>query len=54
MSYYTAIEFTLSDEPPDLEAVLGRARAYLESRGGENADSVDFVLEQLGHALEEE
>ena len=52
MSYYTEVEFTFSDEPPDFEAVLDRARSYLESRGDEYP--VDFVLDQLRHALEEE
>ena len=33
MSYYTNVEFTFADEPPDFGAVLDRARQYLESRG---------------------
>ncbi|HWE35080.1 MAG TPA: hypothetical protein VG406_00800 [Isosphaeraceae bacterium] len=52
MSYYTNVEFTFSDDPPDFEAVLSRARSYLEAREREYA--VDFILEQLRHALEEE
>jgi hypothetical protein len=52
MSYYTEIEFTFADEGPDFEAVLSRARSYLEAQGRESA--VDFILEQLRHALEEE
>lgn len=52
MSYYTAIEFTFADERPDFEAVLGRARSYLESQEREYA--IDFIIEQLRNALEEE
>jgi hypothetical protein len=52
MSYFTDIEFTFSDEPPAFEAVLDRARLYLESRGDEYP--LDFVLDQLRHGLEEE
>jgi hypothetical protein len=52
MSYYTDIEFTFADEPPDFEAVLDRARSYLESQGDKYA--AEFVLEQLRCALEEE
>jgi hypothetical protein len=52
MSYYTEVEFTFADERPDFEAVLGRARSYLESQEREYA--VDFIIEQLRHALEEE
>ena len=52
MSYYTDVEFTFADEPPDFEAVLGRARSYLESQEREYA--VDFIIEQLKHALEAE
>ena len=53
MSYYTDIEFTFSDERPDFDAVLERARSYLESRKDTYPD-VQFVLDQLRHALEEE
>jgi hypothetical protein len=53
MSYYTTVEFTFADEPPDLEAVLDRARPYLESRR-DNYPDVDFVLDQLRRALEQE
>jgi hypothetical protein len=53
MSYYTNIEFTFSDEPPESRAVLDRARLYLESQR-DNYPDVVFVLEQLRHALEEE
>jgi hypothetical protein len=53
MSYYTNIEFTFSDEPPDVEVVLERARSYLESRRDTYPD-VQFVLDQLHHGLEEE
>jgi hypothetical protein len=52
MSYFTNIEFTFADNPPDFEAVLNRARSYLESRGGEHP--VEFVLDQLRRGLEEE
>jgi hypothetical protein len=52
MSYYSNVAFTFSDEPPDFEAVLDRARTYLESRGDEYP--VDFVLEQLRRGFEEE
>jgi hypothetical protein len=51
MSYDTEIEFTFADEGPDFEAILVRARSYLEAQGREYA--VDFILEQLRHALEE-
>jgi hypothetical protein len=53
MSYYTNIEFTFSDKPPEFRAVLDRARLYLESRRN-NYPDVDFVLEQLRRALKEE
>jgi hypothetical protein len=53
MSYYTDIEFTFSDEPPDFEAVLDRAGSYLESRRDTYPD-VQFVLDQLRHGLEAE
>ena len=53
MSYYTNVEFTFADEPPDFGAVLDRARLYLESRR-DNYPDVDFVLDQLCHALEAE
>src|SRR5437868_14389979 len=52
MSYYTHIEFTFADEPPDFEAVLDRARSYLESN--ERSDSVEDVLDDLRRSLEEE
>ena len=52
MSYYTEVEFTFADERPDIEAVLGRARSYLESQEREYA--VDFIIEQLRGALEAE
>jgi len=53
MSYYTNVEFTFADEPPDFGAVLDRARLYLEGRRDIYPD-VKFVLDQLRHALEEE
>jgi hypothetical protein len=52
MSYYTEVKFAFADERPDFEAVLGRARSYLESQEREYA--VDFIIEQLRDALEEE
>jgi hypothetical protein len=52
MSYFTDIEFTFADDPPDFEAVLDRGRSYLESRGDEYP--VEFVLDQLRRGLEEE
>jgi hypothetical protein len=54
MSYYTDIEFTFADEPPDFEAVLDRARTYLESRGEDKYPDVGFILDQLRRGLEEE
>ena len=53
MSYYTNVEFTFGDETPDLGAVLERARLYVESHR-DNYPDVDFVLDQLRRALEEE
>ena len=53
MSYYTDIEFTFSDgEPPEIEAILARARPYLESH--ERAYSVEDGLEDLQRGLQEE
>src|SRR5262245_12925499 len=53
MSYYTDIEFTFSDgDPPGLEAILARARPYLESH--ERGYSVEDVLEDLRRGLQEE
>ncbi len=52
MSYYTHIEFGFSDGPPAIEALLDRARAYLES--AETAYAVDDVLDDLRRGLEEE
>ena len=53
MSYYTNVEITFADEPPDFGAVIDRARTYLESQGDRYPD-VPFVLEQLRRCLEEE
>jgi hypothetical protein len=53
MSYYTDVEFTFSDERPNFKAVLDRARSYLESKRDTYSD-VQFVLDQLRHALEKE
>jgi hypothetical protein len=53
MSYYTDIEFTFSDERPDFEAILNRARSYLESQGDRYPDA-QFVLDQLRQGLEQE
>lgn len=53
MSYYTDIEFTFSDERPDLDAVTDRARSYLTSQGDKYPD-VEFVVDQLRQALQEE
>jgi hypothetical protein len=53
MSYYTDIEFTFADDPPDFEGVLERARLYLEARRDDYPD-VDFVLDQLRRAFDEE
>jgi hypothetical protein len=53
MSYYTNVEIGFADDPPDLEAVIGRARSYLESHGDTYPD-VQFVLDQLRCCLEEE
>jgi hypothetical protein len=53
MSYYTDVEFTFSDEHPDFETVLGRARSYLELHGDKYPD-VEFILDQLRAALEKE
>jgi hypothetical protein len=52
MSYYTDVEFTFSDEPPDVELVLGRAQSYLEAQGEKYP--VEFVLDQLRRGLEKE
>jgi hypothetical protein len=52
MSYFTKVEITFDDEPPDFEAVLDRARSFLESQG--DRFHVDFVLEQLQRVLEVE
>jgi len=53
MSYYTNIEIRFDDEQPDFEAVLHRARLYLEARP-DNYPDVGFVLAQLRTVLEEE
>jgi hypothetical protein len=53
MSYYTSIEFTFSDEQPDFDDIIDRARSYLESRGDKYPD-VPFILDQLRGGLEEE
>lgn len=44
---------TFSDEPPDFEVVIERARSYLESQGDKYPD-VRFILDQLREGLEEE
>lgn len=53
MSYYTGLEFTFANGPPDFRAVLERAQSYLESHRDTYPD-VTFVLDQVRHALEKE
>jgi hypothetical protein len=52
MSYYTKVEFTFADKPPDFELDLGRARSYLEAQGDKYP--VDFVLDQFRICLKKE
>ena len=53
MSYYTNVEITFADDPPDFGAIIDCARSYLESLGDTYSD-VQFVLDQLYHCFEEE
>ncbi|MFO0959544.1 MAG: hypothetical protein U0800_19270 [Isosphaeraceae bacterium] len=53
MSYYTTVEITFADDPPDFEAAIDRARSYLQSQGDTYPD-VEFVLDQLRRCFEEE
>ena len=50
MSYHTHVDVQFSDEPPPMQSVLDRARAYLEARG---IYAVDDVLEDLQEGFEE-
>jgi hypothetical protein len=52
MSYYTRTEFTFSDYAPATEAILARARPYLESH--ERGYIVEHVLEGLAECIDEE
>lgn len=53
MSYYTNIEITFADDPPDFEAVIDRARSYLECQG-DRYPEVQFVIDQLRDCLDKE
>jgi hypothetical protein len=50
LSYYTQVEISFSDEPPDVEAACGVARLWLEEQG---IYAVDDILADLRRAWAE-
>ena len=52
MSYYSSVEFTFAETPPDFKAIILRAQPYLEANFEEG--SIDDILKDLRRGIRKE